>query len=376
MKNIRIDPMGIFILILAMMMPFQVKAQVSARNIVSPEVFPNQTVTFRISAKDADTVKLVLPDINITRLMEKDNTGLWSITVGPLEPDIYVYNFMVNGSHTVDPINPNIKRGRGPTTSLVEIPGKQPMYFSEQAVPHGTVHIHRYNSKITGTTRGLYIYTPPGYTKRSKNKYPVLYLLHGMGDTENGWIEIGQANLIADNLLAASKITPMIIVMPLGHASFQGSTSSTSMSSQKPNAFEQDLLTEIIPLVEKTYNVSTDRKDRAISGLSMGGGQTISIGFSNMDKFAYILPLSAAARNVDQDPVLLKLLSDPAKINKELKLLWIGCGTEDGLFASAKSFSELLDKKGINHTFYPTPGGHTWLVWRLFLYEFLPFLFK
>lgn len=368
--------MGIFILILAMMMPFQVKAQVSARNIVSPEVFPNQTVTFRISAKDADTVKLVLPDINITRLMEKDNTGLWSITVGPLEPDIYVYNFMVNGSHTVDPINPNIKRGRGPTTSLVEIPGKQPMYFSEQAVPHGTVHIHRYNSKITGTTRGLYIYTPPGYTKRSKNKYPVLYLLHGMGDTENGWIEIGQANLIADNLLAASKITPMIIVMPLGHASFQGSTSSTSMSSQKPNAFEQDLLTEIIPLVEKTYNVSTDRKDRAISGLSMGGGQTISIGFSNMDKFAYILPLSAAARNVDQDPVLLKLLSDPAKINKELKLLWIGCGTEDGLFASAKSFSELLDKKGINHTFYPTPGGHTWLVWRLFLYEFLPFLFK
>jgi enterochelin esterase-like enzyme len=376
MKNKRIGSFGISIIMLAIMIPFQVKAQVRTRAIVSPEVHPDQTVTFRILAKNANTVDLVLPDINITRPMEKNESGLWSITAGPLEPDIYVYNFMVDGSHTVDPMNPNMKRGRGLTTSLVEIPGKHPMYFSEQAVPHGTVHIHRYDSKTTGTTRGLYIYTPPGYTALSKNKYPVLYLFHGVGDTENGWIEIGRANRIADNLLAAGKMKPMIIVMPLGHASFPGSTPSPGMSSQRPNAFEQDLLTEIIPLVEKIYNVSTDRKDRAISGLSMGGGQALSIGLSNMDKFAYILPLSAAARNVDQDPTMQKLLSDPAKINKDLRLFWIGCGTEDRLFAPAKSFSDFLDKKGITHTFYPTPGGHTWLVWRLFLYETLPLLFN
>ncbi|MBN2863055.1 MAG: hypothetical protein JXN62_07830 [Bacteroidales bacterium] len=157
MENKRIGLIGISMLMLAIMISFQVKAQVRTRAIVSPEIFPDQTVIFRISAKDADSVYLVLPDINITIPMEKDESGLWSITVGPLEPDIYVYNFTVNGSHTVDPMNPVIKRGRGPTTSLVEIPGEQPMYFSEQAVPHGTVHIHRYSSRITETTRGLYI---------------------------------------------------------------------------------------------------------------------------------------------------------------------------------------------------------------------------
>lgn len=376
MKNKRIGSFEISMLILVIMISIQVKAQGQTRAVVSPEVYQDQTVTFRISAEDAKTVDLVLPDINITRPMEKDGSGLWSITVGPLKPDIYVYNFMIDGAHTVDPMNPSLKRGRGLTTSLVEIPGEKPMYFSEQAIPHGTVHIHRYNSKITGTTRVLYTYTPPGYTEESKNKYPVLYLLHGGGDTENAWVEIGQANRIADNLLASGKMKPMIIVMPLGHASFPGSTSSQGISSQKPNAFEQDFLTEIIPFVEKTYNVSTDRKDRAISGLSMGGGQTLSIGLNNMDKFAYILPLSAAARNADQDPTMQKILSDPNKINKDLKLFWIGCGTEDGLFTSAKSFSDLLNKKGINHIFYPTPGAHTWLVWRLFLNEFLPYLFK
>jgi enterochelin esterase-like enzyme len=378
MKNKRIGSFGIYIIMLTIMIPFQVKAQVRIRAIVSPEVDPDQTVTFRIQAEDAKNVALKMNDAGIVDPlpMQKDESGVWSITVGPLEPDIYVYNFMVDGSHTVDPMNPDMKRGSGPTTSLVEIPGKQPMYFSEQAVPHGTVHIHRYDSKTTETTRGLYIYTPPGYKPCSKNEYPVLYLLHGVGDTENGWIEIGKANRIADNLLATGKIKPMFIVMPLGHASFPGATPGPGMRQQGPNAFEQDFLTEIMPLVENTFNVSTDRKDRAIAGLSMGGGQTISIGLSNMDKFAYILPLSAAARNADQNPVLQKNLSDPSQVNKDLKLLWIACGTEDGLFASAKSFSDFLDEKGIIHTFFQTSGGHSWPVWRLCVNEFLPLLFK
>ena len=376
MKNNRIGSFGISVIMLTIMIPFQVKAQVRTRAVVSPEVHPDQTATFRIAAKDANTVDLVLPDINITKPMEKNASGLWSITIGPIESDIYVYNFIVDGSHTVDPMNPDIKRGRGLTTSLVEIPGKQPMYFSEQAVPHGSIHIHRYDSKTTGTTRGLYIYTPSGYDPLSKNKYPVLYLLHGVGDTENGWIEIGRANRIADNLLAAGKMKPMLIVMPLGHASFPGSTRSNFMSTQIPDAFEQDLLSEVIPFVEKNYNASSNRKDRAIAGLSMGGRQTLSVGLANLYKFSYVLPYSAAVRNVEQDSTLNSLISDPAKINKELKLFWIGCGTEDGLYAGNKSLSELLTKKGITHVFYPTAGTHTWLVWRLYLSETLPLLFN
>ena len=348
-----------------------------APRLVTFEVSPDQTVTLRIKAAEAENVSLQMNDAGIVDPlpMKKDTSGVWSITVGPLKPDIYWYQFIVDGVVTLDPLNPELKRGRE-ITNMIEVPGKQPMYFSMQNVPHGIVWIIAYNSRVTGTTRTMYVYSPPGYNPKSDIKYPVLYLLHGGGDTEEGWYEIGKANRIADNLLAEGKIKPMFIVMPLGHASFQGAEPGGFMQQQGPNAFEQDFLTEIMPLVEKTFNVLTDRTGRAISGLSMGGGQTISIGFSNMDKFAYILPLSAASRNPDQNPVLQKNLSDPARVNKDMKLLWIACGTEDGLFAPAKEFSDFLDKKGITHTFFETPGGHSWLVWRLCLNEFLPLLFK
>lgn len=376
MKKSRNGSVVILIVILTTTISYQVSAQVRSRAIVSPEVHPDQTATFRITAKDAKTVTLQIPDIKIDKVMEKDEAGVWSVTIGPLEPDIYAYVFMVDGTYTVDPMNPNIKRGLGLTTSQVEIPGKQPMFFAEQAVPHGTVHIHRYDSKTTGTTRGLYIYTPPGYNAGSKNKYPVLYLLHGVGDTENGWIEIGVANRIADNLLAAGKMTPLIIVMPLGHASFPGSPSSTGNFNQTATAFEQDLLSDVIPFVESHYNASAKTKDRAIGGLSMGGRQTLNIGLGHLDKFSNILAYSSAVRNPEQDSVILRLLSDPVKINKALKVFWIGCGREDGLFAGNQSLSDMLKKRGITHTFYPTGGAHTWTNWRLYLYESLPLIFK
>jgi enterochelin esterase-like enzyme len=376
MKNNKKSLFKSLFLILAIMVSQQTEAQVRTRAIVSPEVHPDQTATFRLTAKDAKTVNLLIPDIKINQPMEKNESGVWSVTVGPLDPDIYAYVFMVDGTHTVDPMNPNMKRGVGLTTSQVEIPGKQPMFFSEQAVPHGTVHIHRYDSKTTGTTRGLYIYTPPGYDPRSKKGYPVLYLLHGVGDTENGWIEIGQANRIADNLLAAGKIKPLIIVMPLGHASFPGSQSAPGGFNQGSTAFEMDLLSDVIPYVEKNYKASTSAKNRAIGGLSMGGRQTLNIGLAHLDKFSNILAFSSAVRNPEQDSVLMRLISDPVKINNALKVFWIGCGTEDGLFAGNKGLSDILKKKGITHTFYPTGGAHTWTVWRLYLFETLPLIFK
>lgn len=360
----------------AILVSFHLTAQVRSRAIVSPEAHPDQTATFRITAKDAKMVNLQIPDIKIDKIMEKNEAGVWSVTVGPLEPDIYAYVFMVDGTYTVDPMNPNIKRGVGLTTSQVEITGKQPMFFAEQVVPHGTVHIHRYDSKTTGTTRGLYIYTPPGYDLRSNNKYPVLYLLHGVGDTENGWIEIGVANRIADNLLAAGKMKPMIIVMPLGHASFPGGVTSAGGFNQTSTAFEKDLLSDVIPYVESNYNASSNTKDRAIGGLSMGGRQTLNIGLGHLDKFSNILAYSSAVRNPEQDSVIIRFLSDPAKINKALKVFWIGCGREDGLFAGNQQLSDMLNKKGIKHTFYPTGGAHTWTNWRLYLYESLPLLFR
>jgi enterochelin esterase-like enzyme len=376
MKNRKTCLFRFFMFILIIMIPFQVRAQVRTRAIISPEVYPDQTATFRISSMDAKTVNLLIPDIKINQAMEKNESGVWSVTIGPLEPDIYAYVFMVDGTHTVDPMNPSMKRGVGLTTSLVEIPGKQPVFFAEQAVSHGTVHIHRYDSKTTGTTRGLYIYTPPGYDPRSKNKYPVLYLLHGVGDTENGWIEIGVANRIADNLLAAGEMKPLIIVMPLGHASFPGSTSSTGGFNQTSTAFEKDLLSDVIPYVENHYNASSETKDRAIGGLSMGGRQTLNIGLGHLDKFSHVLAYSSAVRNPEQDSVMLRLLSDPAKINKALKVFWIGCGREDGLFTGNQGLSDMLKKKGITHIFYPTGGAHTWTNWRLYLSETLPLIFK
>ncbi len=382
MKTYEYNSLKIIVIVMLIMIASKLDSQVNipARTprIVSPEVNPDQTVTLRIMANEAKSVSVVMNDAGIVKPepLEKDMSGLWSITIGPLEPDIYWYNFLVDGVHAVDAVNNELKRGIDAMTNLVEVPGKQPMYFSLQPVKHGIVNIIWYDSKITGTTRSIYVYTPPGYNPSSKNKYPVLYLLHGGGDNETTWTEVGKANRIADNLLAAGKIKPMIIVMPDGHASFPGFAPAPGMRQQDPNAFEQDFLYEIMPLVEKTFNVSTNRKDRAISGLSMGGGQTISIGFSNMDKFAYILPLSASARNADQNPVLQKNLSDPARVNKDMKLLWIACGTEDGLFTSAKSFSDFLNKKGINNTFFQTRGGHSWPVWRLCLNESLPLLFK
>ena len=258
----------------------------------------------------------------------------------------------------------------------MEIPGTPPSFFTEHAMPHGIVHIHRYDSKTTGTTRGLYIYTPPGYDDCSNNKYPVLYLLHGIGDTENGWYEIGRANRIADNLLAEGKIKPLIIVMPLGHALFPGTPPSTRRFNQTGSAFEKDLVSDVIPYVEMNYKVSPDGKDRAIGGLSMGGRQTLYVGLYHPDKFSYILAYSSAVLNPEQDSLMLRLISDPAQINDNLNVFWMGCGTGDRLFAGNKSLSDLLVKKGIKHIFFTTGGAYTWALWRLCLFKTLPLLFK
>ena len=296
--------------------------------------------------------------------------GLWSATIGPLEPDIYGYSMNVDGVTMVDPSNPWVKPMRAARTSVVQVPGEPPRLWEIQSVPHGTVHEHSYFSKALSVERRLHVYTPPGYEKDSRT-YPILYLLHGSGDNDATWSAVGHAQFIEDNLLAKRKAQPMVIVMPDGHA-FTGNPGqvSANMITRNVENFGEDLLKDVMPMIEATYRVKTDRENRAIIGLSMGGGQSLGIGLRHRELFAWVGGMSS-------------YLAEPAKLVEEvfpesksdLKLLWFACGKEDRLIENARQLSTALKQKGINHRFEETPGSHAWPVWRRHLGEFLPLLF-
>src|SRR5579885_333500 len=237
------------------------RAQRGPAPLPSPEVKPDRTVIFRLSAPKAAAVQ-VRGEWGAPQAMTKDDNGVWTVTVGPLEPDQYSYTFNVDGATVVDPRNTRLKIGRGSMSNLVEVPGNAVQDL--KAVPHGTLHTHHYESQaLNGKSRRLTIYTPPGYETAGTQRYPVLYLLHGAGDDDRGWTDVGLAHRILDNLLAEKKAVPMLVVMPDGHAATSGGNNT--------QAFEAGLLKEIIPLVEKTYRVKPEATSRAIVGLSMGG---------------------------------------------------------------------------------------------------------
>jgi enterochelin esterase family protein len=327
-------------------------------------------VTFRLLAPKAQSVGVNVQFAQGTQSMTRDEKGLWSITLGPAEPEIYEYNFVMDGLQVADPANSWLKFWAGTAKNLVLIPGGEPMFFQEQQVSHGTVHVHRYPSKSLGVTRGLYVYTPPGYEESSQTRYPVLYLLHGMGDTEDAWTVVGRANVIVDNLLAQNKARPLVIVMPYGHTP---SAPPDMRSLGNYGAFEKDLIEDVIPYVQKCYRVSTEQKDRAIAGLSMGGGQALTVGLGNLELFGWVGAFSSA---VPADQNLDKLLAEPASTNDKLQLLWIGCGKSDFLFQANQKFLERLSAGKIEHVAHVTDGAHEWRLWRIYLNEFVPLLFK
>jgi enterochelin esterase family protein len=248
-----------------------------------------------------------------------------------------------------------------------------------QEVAHGTVHENWYQSKTLGVWRRIDVYTPAGY-EAGKGTYPVLYLLHGSGDTENGWVKVGRANFIFDNLIAAGKAKPMIVVMPYGRARqdvYLGPiTPPATPAPPDPKAFENDLLKDVMPFAEKLYRVSGKPADRAIAGLSMGGGQALSIGLNHLDIFSQVGAFSAAGRAEGLETQYKDLLADPAATNKKLKLFYIACGKTDGLFAAATALHETLDKHKIKHTFVPSEEGHVWRNWRNYLADLTPQLFR
>ncbi len=356
-----------------------------ANALRSPEVHPDRTVTLRFWAPEATRVELVgeILQGQGPRAMTKDESGVWTITVGPLPPEIWIYNFRVHGVDVVDPSNPAIKpTPPGQTmSSFVEVPGDGPAFYDARPVPHGEVHMVLYESKAMGVTRWLWIYTPPGYDQ-SRRRYPVLYLLHGNGENQSGWVINGRANIILDNLIAEGKALPMIVVMPQGHA-LQGAgvgplvriPGETGMFSER---FPKDLLGDVIPLVERNYRVIADADHRAIAGLSMGGGQALSIGLENLDLFHWILGFSSAVGGafLNMERTLEKFLADPPAANRKLKLLWVSCGKQDFLYKSNREFAETLKSRGIKLTYKETEGTHVWSVWRHNLYETAQMLFK
>lgn len=351
----------------------------------SPEVNPDRTVTLRFRAPQATQVDVVgeITQGAGPRPMTKANDGIWSVTLGPLPPEIWSYNFRIQGVDVTDPSNPAIK----PTppgqamSSFVEVPGDSPAFYDSRPVPHGDVRMALYESKPMGVTRWIWIYTPPGYD-RSTARYPVLYLLHGNGEAQNGWVMNGRANIILDNLIADRQAVPMIVVMPQGHA-LQGAgvgpleriPGETGMFSDR---FPKDLLEEVIPYVERNYRVSADADHRAIAGLSMGGGQALTIGLANTDRFHYVLGYSAAVGGqfVSTDETLQKARASAAQTNTRLKLLWMSVGRQDFLFQADQRFSEELTAAGVKVTYRETEGAHVWSVWRKNLNDTLPMLFK
>ena len=261
-------------------------------------------------------------------------------------------------------------------------PPQGPAYLNVRSVPHGIVQTLAYKSKSLGTDRKLVVYTPSEYEK-SSNRYPVLYLLHGAGSTETSWTERGKAHVILDNLIADGKLKPLVVVMPFGYAfarTAEGGRGDAAENKQQREGFTRDFLEDVIPLIDAKFRVYADRDHRAIAGLSLGGAQSLAIGLSHTELFSRVAGFSSAmgaATNpqtggVDFD----KVLADSAYVNKQLKLLWVGCGTEDTLFESNTAFADLLSKHKIEHIFRVTGGAHTIVVWQRYLNGVAPVLFQ
>ena len=367
---------GSRILVLAMLFSPLLRPQAQPTDtLVSPEVQADRRVTFRIRAPKASEVTLSMDYMpaNTREKMTKDNDGVWSVTIGPLDPSVYIYAFNVDGVTMADPVNPNIKLRARTSGSMVEVPAATPALWEPRDVPHGAVEINwQKSSAINGETRWIWVYTPPGYQKETKRRYPVLYLFHGSNDTAGGWTLAGHANFILDNLLAEKKAQPMIIVMPFGHAVPFGARGGPVNNN---DLYEQYVLKDVIPTVEAKYRVRPGRENRAIAGLSMGGGQTITIGFRHLELFSAIGVFSGAI-SADFEKQFPQVLANAKETNSKLKLLWIGCGRQDGLFERSQKLSELWTARQIKHTFRPSEGAHVFKVWRLYLSEFAPLLFR
>jgi enterochelin esterase family protein len=351
----------------------------NVRGAEYPKLHAARRITFQLKAPTAQKVQ-VMPGGGANGLgkgpfeMARSEDGVWTATIGPVLPGFHYYWFLVDGVPCNDPSSETFF-GWSKQSSGVEVPDPALDFYDAKDVPHGDVRMHWYRSRITGLVRRAFVYTPPGYDADAKTRYPVLYLQHGSGESERGWTAQGRANFILDNLIAAGKARPMIVVMENGYATRAGAAPGPGARGNE--AFGEVVVNDLIPEIDRAYRTLADRAHRAIAGLSMGGGQAMSIGFANLDKFDVIGSFSGAgARNFDVKTSFGGVFADPAAFNKRLKLLWIGCGTEDFLYPGSVALHKALDQAGVKHIWFEGPGLHDWQVWRKHLHDFAPRLFR
>jgi enterochelin esterase-like enzyme len=353
----------------------------AADPLQSPEVHPDRRITFRLRAPRASEVAVagewMRPGgaVKDPQTLTRDAEGVWSVTVGPVDPNIYIYVFHVDGMIISDPLNPLIKLRARTAASMVEVPGGMP--WEPRNVPHGALQIETHASLVLqGATRQIFVYTPPGYDKNRSQRYPILYLFHGNNDLAAGWTMAGRANLVLDNLIAEKKALPMIVVMPWGHALPFNSRPAPGQPSNN-DVFEHYLIKDVIPLVESKYRVAPGRARRAIVGLSMGGAQALQIGLSHRDLFATIGVFGNGMTRAEVNSRYGDSLKEANWSNKlNLNLVFIGIAKEDPARARAQQLCDALRYHGIPVLYHETEGGHTYPVWRKLLVETLPLLFR
>jgi enterochelin esterase-like enzyme len=377
-----------------------------APQFVSAEVAADRRLTFRIFAPRAQAVRISASDIPgltpAAAAMTKAENGVWEVTVGPVDPGAYRYTFNVDGVATTDPRSAAVSEANTNVWSIVVVPGND--LFDTRNVPRGAVAAVTYWSSALGTFRRMHVYTPPGYDLGS-GQYPVFYLLHGAGDNDHAWPTVGRAGFILDNLIAAKKARPMVVVMPAGHLP---RTAGSAIGTGATKAFVDDFVKDVMPYVESHYRVRKDRANTAIAGLSMGGGQTLAVAIPRLGRFGYIgvfssgllggfpdlaprgrggmpaaapaappraaqgpPPQTAAEWEKEQAATL-----DDAALKKGLRLLWFRTGKDDFLLTTTQATVDLFKKHGFAPDYVETPGAHTWVNWRIYLSEFAPLLFQ
>ena len=375
-----------------------------------PCIYTDGRVTFRVSAPDAQKVRVRMGQ---GFEMTKGGDGLWSVTTTSLVEGFHYYTLAIDGSTVADPATRTFF-GSGFYNSAIEVPARDADFYAAKEVPHGQVRQLSYFSKVTGQWRRAFVYTPPDYDTRTSAKYPVLYLLHGWGEDETGWTLQGHVELITDNLIAAGRAKPMLIVMDNLNAvrpgesaalyAARGTLTQAVVQSAQPagaparaggpgrggaagagrggplasEVFTEMMLADLVPMVERTYRVAAGRENRAMAGLSMGGAQTFGTALANLDKFAYIGGFSGSSGGgaaFDPKTTSGGVYADAAAFNKKVKLLFLGIGGAEG--PNTRNFSDQLTKAGITNIYYESPGtAHEWLTWRRCFYEFAPRLFQ
>jgi enterochelin esterase family protein len=351
------------------------------RSTDCPCLFSDNRVLFRVNAPTATKVQV---DLGKLYDMTKDDKGTWTVITDPQVPGFHYYSLAIDGVRFADPASESFY-GTGRMSSAIDIPEPGADFSSIKDVPHGEIRSVNYYSRTMGVWRNLNIYTPPGYDKDTRKSYPVLYIQHGGGEDERGWVVQGKTNIILDNLIAGGKAVPMIVVIPNGNVTKPGMNAG-GYNDAAMDAFKEEIVESVIPFVEKNYRVKTGAANRAISGLSMGGGQAFYTGLRNTDVFGNVGVFSTGlfggigrqpgAAAFDPEATIPGILSNPRSFNNKLKVFYISVGEQDPRIEPTKKLIETFKSKGLKVQFASFPGGHEWQVWRKSLHDFAQKLFR